>query len=250
MKIGFYYKYNIAKFISNSIGICFKNTHYKCLLYHSIGSDYENDNLKIYNVSKNRFLEHMKIIKKSDFKVSSDIKQNLKENENRLSITFDDGYFSIYENALDILIDLNIPFIIFVSPELIKSNSGLYMNEEQIKRIASSELCTIGSHGYEHKDFTSYELHNLINLQNKSKKYLEDLIGKEVNLLSYPYGIFDQEIDKNLKKINFHYTFTSRFGSNQRHTRTLNRIDVWSLDNINQFTKKLQGQWDWLKYIK
>jgi len=249
MSFDFNHKYKIAKFISNILGVGFKNNNYKCLLYHSIGFEYNTDKLNIYNVSKTRFLEQMKIIKNANFKLSNDIKSNLKINKNRLSLTFDDGFLSIYTNALDILSDLKIPFIIFVSPELIKSNNNIYMNEEQIKKISSSELCTIGSHGYEHKDFTSYGLENLINIQKKSKFYLEDLIGKEINLLSYPYGKYNQKIDECMKKINFKYTFTSKFGSNEANVKTLNRVDIWSLDDNNVFKKKLNGQWDWLKFI-
>ena len=39
------------------------------------------------------------------------------------------------------------------------------MNEKQIKELSLSNLCTIGSHGYAHKDFTSYSLDELVNLE-------------------------------------------------------------------------------------
>ena len=127
MKINFRSKYKLAKYLSSTIGYISKNNNYKCLLYHSIGFDYDNDKIKIYNISKNTFKEQMLTLKKLNYEVSNNIKDNLL-NKNRVTITFDDGFLSIYENALEILEELNIPFIIFVSPELIRSNQKIYMS--------------------------------------------------------------------------------------------------------------------------
>ena len=249
MKINFKSKYNLAKYISSTFGYIFKNNNYKCLLYHSIGFDYDNDKIKIYNLPKNIFKEQMLILKNLKYEVSNNINDNL-SNKNRITITFDDGLLSIYENALEILEELNIPFIIFVSPELIRSNQNIYMNEKQIKELSLSNLCTIGSHGFAHKDFTSYNLDELVNLEKKSKYYLEDLIGKKVKYLSYPFGKYNIKIDKCMKELNYDYTFTSEFGSNKSGSNILKRIDIWNYDNKKQFIMKLKGQWDWLSYYK
>tara|TARA_B100000575_G_C23068270_1_gene615223 strand:- start:367 stop:1116 length:750 start_codon:yes stop_codon:yes gene_type:complete len=249
MYINFDTKYKIAKFISNTLGHNFKNNNYKCLLYHSIGYNYDDDKLNIYNISKETFRNQMIKLSELNYEVSNNISDNVL-NTNRITITFDDGLLSIYKNALEILEHLNIPYTIFVSPQLIKSNSRMYMNEDQIKSISKSKLCQIGSHGYEHKDFTLYNLQDLAEIQKKSKNYLENLIGQQINILSYPFGKYNSKIDKVMKKIDFQYTFSSKFGSNSYNSTIINRIDIWNNDNTIDFTNKLKGQWDWLKYYK
>ena len=53
-----------------------------------------------------------------------------------------------------------------------------------------------GSHGYNHLRLTQHDYNVAKNDIEKSKKILEDLLGKEVNHFCYPYGDHNIEIMK------------------------------------------------------
>ena len=244
----FYYKYLIAKYISNSFGFLCKNFHYKCLMYHSIGNKIPDDYLGIYNIAKKNFEKQMNILK--DLNVSNNFNDNIK-NKNTYSITFDDGFSNILYNALEILNNCKIPFTIFVTPSLIKSNNSLYMNIAEIKKISENKFCKIGAHGYQHDDITLYSREKINLFINNSKKWLEDITGKEVDSFSYPFGKNNLITEKGLLNNNFKFAFTSQFGSNKKISNPLKlkRIDIWSFDSDIVFKSKLSGQWDWVNWV-
>ena len=99
-------------------------------------------------------------------------------------ITFDDITDDVYYNAFPTLIKYNIPFTIFVTAGLI--DCPPYISKSHLLEMASSQLCTIGSHTMTHP--------NLRKSQNveyeiiESKKFLQDLTQKDVDFFAYPYG--------------------------------------------------------------
>ncbi|SVE21719.1 uncharacterized protein METZ01_LOCUS474573, partial [marine metagenome] len=83
-----------------------------------------------------------------------------------------------------------------------------------------------------------------------SKSYLEDLLGKEVSAFSYPHGKFNSFIRDEVMKAGYFLGFTSHYDLNHldQDRLTLNRNEIWNSDNLNNFKKKIDGHWDWLKY--
>ena len=244
----FILKYTLAKNFSKFFGFLFKNEFYRILMYHSIGDEVPHDALKLYHTSKKNFALQMKYLKNK--KVNNDFDTNL-IGDSCLSVSFDDGYASILTNASNILFDLNIPFVLFITPSFINSGNSLYLNQHQLKELANNDLCTIGAHSYSHLDLTKCDAVKLKSELQKSKFWLENLIGKEVNLMSYPFGKYDVSVIDQVKKIGYKYGFTSNFGSNKANTNllSLNRTDIWSYDDIDNFILKVNGYWDWIKYI-
>lgn len=87
-----------------------------------------------------------------------------------------------YENFETEFMDM---FAEYVKPEY---SEDLMMTWDEVRQLATSPLCTIGSHTMTHcrlsnvpKDKLPYEL-------EESKRQIEREIGKEVRYISYPYG--------------------------------------------------------------
>ena len=77
------------------------------------------------------------------------------------------------------------------------------MTEEELKSLADEEAITIGSHTVNHlklsilsKKQKSYELES-------SKRFLEDLIGKKIECISYPYGYYDGDTISICKRLGY-----------------------------------------------
>lgn len=116
---------------------------------------------------------------------------------NSFIITFDDANESVYTKAYPFLKANSIPFIIFITKELIgKSN---FLNREQIVEMANDTLCTIGSHALRHKMFRYMTDNETLIEYNESRSYLQQLTGQNVYCFAFPYGRLVEVSCKNIK---------------------------------------------------
>ncbi|RWY55699.1 polysaccharide deacetylase family protein [Mucilaginibacter gilvus] len=70
----------------------------------------------------------------------------------------------------------------------------LQMTADQIKKVASSPYVTVGSHGYYHNDLAGITRAEAAKELAQSKQYLENLTGKAVNSIAFPYGSYNQAV--------------------------------------------------------
>ncbi len=70
----------------------------------------------------------------------------------------------------------------------------LQMTTQQIKLLSASRFATIGSHGLYHNDLGNIHLAYARNELVVSKRYLEDIIGKKITSLAFPYGSYTKEV--------------------------------------------------------
>lgn len=111
-----------------------------------------------------------------------------------LSLTFDDGWFSQYENAFPILEKHDLVATFYIVTSFLSKKYPLYMNPEHVVKI--SEYHEIGSHSVTHPSLPFCFWKNKKNEIAHSKKVLESLIGKPVESFAYPYGCFNSKIVK------------------------------------------------------
>lgn len=244
-------KYFLKKLITKSIGRFFKTKGQRTLMYHSINGSVPDDRYNIYSINENLFLEHMGFLKHF-FKNNIKPINKLSFENKSISITFDDGFKNIYEKAYPVLEKFKLPFTVFVSPKFIEDGDNIYLNKIELNKLSRSNLCTIGAHGYSHKPLTTLNKISLRNELERSKFWLEDCIGKEINCMSYPHGAVNQLVKKTVTESGFQYALSSKPGSNSLLTDKfeLKRTTILSHDNINQFESKLRGDWDWTRLIK
>ncbi len=83
----------------------------------------------------------------------------------------------------------------------------LFMNSNEVKKLASQGMA-IGSHSHNHNSFELLSMNDaLIDLRN-SKKKLDDLLRKEVDVFSYPHGRYAAEAVELLDRAGFRYAVT------------------------------------------
>ena len=239
-------KQNIGNIISKTYGsLLFKNQKgLKVLMYHDIGN---TDSFDLYKIKLQIFKKHLDfIIKGEEKRKIINISRGI-ETFSNIIITFDDAYSSIYNSIFPLLIEKKIYFTIFVICKYLENKSNKYITINQLKEMSQSKFITIGSHTYNHLQLNKCSIDTAKYEINYSKKYLEDIIGKSVNYLSYPYGNYSEDIKKLVIKSGYKAAFSSKFGfyNNLKDMYNIPRIDIWSTDNINSLNDKIEGKWNW-----
>ena len=116
-------------------------------------------------------------------------------------LTVDDGHWSVYTDMLPVLRRRGVPVTLFVYPSAV-SNTAYALTWEQLRELRATGLIDIQSHTYWHPDFLqekrrlsapAYE--RLVDDQlGRSKSVLEGRLGAIVDLLSWPFGIHDDDL--------------------------------------------------------
>ena len=163
-----------------------------------------------------------------------------------VAITFDDGYQSTFKVARQVLSELSIPFHVFVTKQLIESGNDHYLSTGDIKTLSTNPSVTFGLHGVTHTPFSQLAPSALAGELRDSRNWLEDLVGRPVETLSYPHGDFSRPVIDVVAAEGFVAAACSAVGtfrlSQQR--LTIPRIDIWSLDSTNVIVAKTRGDWD------
>jgi peptidoglycan/xylan/chitin deacetylase (PgdA/CDA1 family) len=118
-------------------------------------------------------------------------------------ITADDGHKTVYTEMLPLVRKYKIPVTLFIYPSAI-SNASYAMTWDQLKELKKTGLFDLQSHTFWHPNFkrekkklkpADYE--KLVDTQlGKAKAVLEKHLGGTIDLLAWPFGIYDDYLEK------------------------------------------------------
>ena len=180
------------------------------LMYHRFEENkYPSTNIKI-----NNFIEHLDLIKESQFKfINPDNFENAllnQKNEKKILLTIDDGFKSFYDNAWPILKEQEIPFILFVNTREVGTYG--YMNWAQIKEISKEKFVHIGNHSFSHEYLVDTKDEEIIYDINRAMIDLKNNLGYNSPFFSYPFGEYSNNFKNIIKKFGFKYAFGQHSG--------------------------------------
>ena len=215
------------------------------LLFHSVS---EENNSDIYDINIKKFQNIIEFLNNNyEFGKFNDL---LKLN-NKIIITFDDGYLNNLKLAIPVLQKFEVPSHIFVTTDFIESRKKEYLNQNDLKELSKIQNVSIGSHGKSHTKLENLDDNKIESELIESKKFIEDIISKEVNSVSYPHGSFNERVIKIIKNSEYKFGATSVFGSISTNVNKfiLPRIDIWSDDTNKIINQKINGYWNFINYI-
>lgn len=158
--------------------------------------------------------------------------------EKSIVITFDDGYMDNYYNAFPILKDLDMKATIFC----ITSNldGSYYLSKDAIREMSNYGI-DIESHTVNHAKLDSLTYDEQLKELQESKKNLEEITGKEVDSIAYPFGNFNDDSIKASKAAGYTLGFTTNRGLSDRadNPLKLDRIYISSNYDMNTFKEVL-----------
>ncbi len=130
-------------------------------------------------------------------------------------ITVDDAHRSVYTDMLPLVKQYRIPVTLFVYPSAI-SNASYAMTWQQLAEVQGTRFFDIQSHTYWHPNFhhekkrlppAAYD--KLVEMQlTKSKDILERELGIQVDMLAWPFGIYDDDLIKKAVAAGYIAAFT------------------------------------------
>ena len=167
-------------------------------MYHAISENPRKGNKEMYVTPKD-FEAHLIHLKEEGYDaVFADEIKDITGYDRKVIITFDDGYTDNYTVAYPILKKYNMKATIFVIADRIGTDG--YMTEKQLKELADSGIISIQSHSDTHINLIDLPENSLIKELKRSKEKISEITGKEVNVISYPGGRYNEYVIKNTKK--------------------------------------------------
>lgn len=236
------------------------------LMYHSISESPKPVKHPYFSTTTTPmvFKAHLNFLKEQNYKIinlnqiSGYLKQDV--NEQKLAvITFDDGYRDFYDNALPLLKEFGFTATVFVPSGLISENGSsmledqALMNWQQI-RECQAENIEIGSHSLTHGVLVNETRQSLETELKESKNILEQKLNTSITSFAYPYCFPAENRDfvVMLKEIllNSEYktgvTTSIGLATEKSDNLILSRIPVNDFDDLQLFSAKLSGYYDFL----
>lgn len=170
------------------------------LLYHRV-NDLAQDSL---TTSVERFAEHLTLLHEHysvvpTVQLVASLKSATSGNSNRIAIHFDDCYRDVFTNAAQLLARMQMPACAFVSSGFVNTDRVFRHDLEKcpfrIENLSAQEVVGLIEHGFEvgshtvnHVDLGQVSAQEAVIELEKSKSDLEEIVGRPVDLFSFPYG--------------------------------------------------------------
>lgn len=146
-----------------------------------------------------------------------------RSNPPTVAITADDGHRSVFTEMFPLIQRYKIPVTLFIYPSAI-SNASYALTWEQLRAMARSGLVEVQSHSYWHPNFKTeaarldhdaYEKFVAMQL-TRSKDSIAAHLGVTVDMLAWPFGIHDPDLEDAAR----HAGYSAGFTLERRHVRT------------------------------
>jgi len=223
------------------------------LLYHRFGPTVADG----MTIKTPVFAEHMKFLHDNGYKVIP-LRQLVQWYQGKgpapaaksVVIVEDDAHKSVYSDMLPIIRKYRFPVTVFVYPSAI-SNAKYAMTWEQLRELKKTGLFDLQSHTYWHPNFKRErkklqpaDLDKLVMEQlTKSKRKLEQELGGPVDLLAWPFGIYDDHLLKKAQAAGYISTFSieRRHAGRREKMQILPRYLLVNADQGKAFEQLLSG---------
>lgn len=188
------------------------------LLYHRFGPTVADG----MTIKTSVFEQHLKWLKENGYHViplkalvDFYLKKGPAPGPKSVVIVEDDAHKTVYSDMLPVAKKYNVPVTVFVYPSAI-SNAKYAMTWEQLRELKKTGLFDIQSHTFWHPNFrkdkkkmSPAEFEKSVHTQlKKSKERLEKQLGGTVDLLAWPFGIYDDYLLKKAADAGYKATFT------------------------------------------
>ncbi|MDY7565266.1 polysaccharide deacetylase family protein [Pseudomonas sp. RTC3] len=145
-----------------------------------------------------------------------------------VAITVDDGHRSVFDKLLPVVLRERFPVTLFIYPSAI-SNASYALTWEQLRTLRQTGLIDIQSHTFWHPNFnverrhrTPADFQQFVRTQlDKSRQRIESQTGAHVDMLAWPFGIYDDELIALASEEGYTVAVTLEAHKADRHARLL-----------------------------
>ena len=175
-----------------------------------------------------------------------------------VAITFDDAFSSTLQNAVPELIARGIPCTIFAPTAWLGRQpswfcdasfraAGEVVATPDELRALPTDLVSVGSHTTTHRNLCVLSNEAVRKEFTDSRMQLEQLLGRDVSLLAFPYGRYKPEHVEAAREAGYSRVFTvvSQFVSMEADEYVCGRVHVNPTDWRCEFRLKIRGAFCW-----
>lgn len=165
-------------------------------------------------------------------------------------ITADDGHRNVFAEMLPLVRHYQVPVTLFIYPSAI-SNATYAMTWDQLRELVATGLFEVQSHTYWHPKLRDERLRMtpeayrcFLDMQfAKSKRRLEQEIGRPVDLLAWPFGLFDEDLERAASEAGYVAAFSIERRPVTRAERlmALPRYMIVAADGLSGFAEVVHG---------
>lgn len=167
-----------------------------------------------------------------------------------VAVTADDGFRSVYTQMFPIIRRDHLPVTLFLNPPMIGGGSA-YLTWAQVEEMRASGLVDVEAHTQTHPNFNTERArlapdayHAFLTEQiSGSRETLRRRLGLAADLLAWPYGIHDQELEAAAKAAGFVAAFAlgSRAATAEDDRFAIPRFQVYNTDRGARFAAVAEG---------
>lgn len=168
---------------------------------------------------------------------------------------FDDGYQTVYDEALPVLQRYGLSATVFLTvgnretgnpAGRLPSLEGRSMLSWQEIREMQRAGIAFGAHTCTHPDLTRLPTHQVETEVGDSKAIIEDALGTSVSCFAYPYGRYDRRVAEIVRR-HFVCACSDKLGLITRRSDpyTLERVDAYYLRRPRLFDLMLTSLFPW-----
>jgi peptidoglycan/xylan/chitin deacetylase (PgdA/CDA1 family) len=162
-------------------------------------------------------------------------------------LSVDDGYRDFHDNVVPLLVELNMPAILYLATGLTR-NCGLDtpgVGWGELNDAVSTGLVTVGSHTHTHADLSGATERQADEEMRRSKEIIEDRLGIACRHFAYPWSVGSVAAERVARQLFDSAAIawgTNRWRSFDAHR--LARVPVLRSDGLRFFDAKAKGWLD------
>ena len=205
--------FTVLFFFLLSVSKIYGADHAVVLLYHHVSEVTPAST----SVSPKTFRQHLDYLSSNDFTVLplGQVLKTLAEGrqlpEKTVSITFDDAYRSVLDQAMPMLKERNWPFTVFVNTKAIDKGYRNYLRWDGLKLLLNNGA-EVGNHSHTHshlvrllKGETREQWRARIEDDiNSAQKRLREELGVDAEMFAYPFGEHTPELQAIVDELGFY----------------------------------------------
>lgn len=171
----------------------------RILIYHQVGggSDLEME------VAPDAFRSHVEWLADN----ADVVPLERAEGTDSVVLTFDDGYRSLYEEAVPLLQKRRMPFTLFLTTAPVETGEPLRehpgaepLTWDMVKEMLDSGLMTIGAHTHTHPDFRHLTPAEVEAELDRSDALIEERLGTRPRYFAYTWGYWSPSADPAVRR--------------------------------------------------
>jgi peptidoglycan/xylan/chitin deacetylase (PgdA/CDA1 family) len=214
------------------------------LLYHVVSENPDPSN--IYQMNLTEFKKQMAYLNSNGYTTLSldeyakILDKKIAMPKNSILLTFDDCTSDFMTNVLPILNQYKMNATQFVVTNWL-DNGSIHMTTNDVQSLDGN--IDVQCHTANHERLTYFDYDLQLKIIRDSQSKLKSITKKEINCLAYPYGDYDQDTIKVLKKLGFSLGFavSSSISTSTSNRYALPRIVVSQNDTLASFTRKVMN---------